>query len=72
MYNGRGGKYQYEYDLQNKNMKIDRSAFTLTELLAVIAILAALAAVLLPLFFMAQRKGGTTTCVANKNIWLLQ
>ena len=40
-------------------------AFTLTELLIVIGILALLAAVLLPVFFAARKKAHTTQCVSN-------
>lgn len=42
-----------------------RAAFTLTELLVVIGILALLAAILLPVFFSARSKSRTASCAAN-------
>lgn len=46
-------------------MKRKGSGFTLIELLIVIAIIAALAAILLPVFFSVRAKGRQTVCVSN-------
>jgi prepilin-type N-terminal cleavage/methylation domain-containing protein/prepilin-type processing-associated H-X9-DG protein len=51
---------------QNAMKSQVRTGFTLVELLVVIAIIAALAALLFPVFSQARRKAWQTTCISNQ------
>src|SRR5437762_13850453 len=49
----------------NKQRTTDRSAFTLTELLVVLVVIAVLAGLLLPAFSKAKEAGRATACLSN-------